>query len=179
MKKNNTKTISFIIAAIAIVALVFGWFYLTNQPVSLKLNTDKLTYFNVDEPKVEVVIENSDKVESAEFTIQYNNEVLKLKENNNSDGVVFTELKNTITFELTEDFLTSNNNVASELVFESINSGTGEVSFVEDKSAIANAAGEALEVKYENAEFSIGIASRIEQDEKSGETVKENEYGVV
>lgn len=174
-KKTNTKGTFTVIAVIAFVIIVLGWYFLSGRPATLELKSDQTAYFNADQPTVEVLFNNYGKTDAAEVVVEYNVEVLNLLGANAKEGVSYKDLGNKLYFELGSDFFDSKSNLIAQLSFESLNSGTGEVKFDQEKTKIMDS-GTEVQVSFKDAEFSIGVAGRISEETNSAGSADTSDY---
>lgn len=175
-KTSKTKNTFIAVAILALIVAVAGWYYLSSKPSSLELMPDQRSYFNVDEPKVEVLVNNYKDATDGEVVVEYNNDVLSLLNVNSSEGVSYRELGSSLVFELNEDFFAAQDNLVAELNFSSLNPGTGKVNFNQEKTNLNNSDGN-LELSYKDTNFGIGVAGRIDEENgQEGEVVTPSEY---
>ena len=162
-KNSKTKNTFIAVAVLALIVAVGGWYFLSSMPASLELKPDKGSYFNVDEPKVEVLLNNYKDANFSEAYVEYNNDVLSLLNVDTSEGVTYRELGNSLVFEVNETFFAAEGNLVAELNFSSLKPGTGKVNFNQEKTFLNNADGD-LELSYKDAQFGIGVAGRIGEE---------------
>ncbi|MFC1647758.1 hypothetical protein ACFL10_02070 [Patescibacteria group bacterium] len=175
-KPQKNKNTFVAVAILALVIAVGGWYYLSSASTSLELIPDQSSYFNVDEPKVEVLINNYKDATDGEAFVEYNNDVLSLLNVNSSEGVSYRELGSSLIFELNEEFFAAQDNLVAELSFSSSNPGTGKVNFNQEKSFLNNSDGN-LELSYKDTNFGIGVAGRIDEENgQEGKVVTPKEY---
>lgn len=167
MKSSKTKNLFFGIAILAILIIAFGWYYLGARPVSIELKSDNIAYFNVDNPVVELSINNLKDARNGQVTVSYDNAILSLSDVNAADSVSYDTLGNSIIFDLTENFINSGENKVAEMTFENLKPGSATVGFDEAKTMINNKDGE-MKLELKDSSFDIGVASR-ESEENTGE----------
>ena len=175
-KNSKTKNTFVAVAILALIVAVGGWYYLSSRPASLELMPDQSSYFNIDEPKVEVLVNNYKDATNGEVVVEYNNDVLSLLNVDSAEGVNYRELGNSLVFELSGEFFGAEESLVAELNFSSLKPGTGKVNFNQEKTFLNNADGN-LELSYKDANFGIGVAGRIsDENGQEGEIVTPKEY---
>jgi hypothetical protein len=168
MKSLKTRTVFFSIAILAVLIIIFGLYWAGSRAVNIQLKSDKDSYFRVDKPVVELSVSNLRDANNGQITVMYDNSILDLTETNTSEGVTYDTLGNSVIFELSRDFINSEENKAAEMIFDSEAQGTVEMGFDEAKTIINNDEGE-MEISLNDVYFEIGVAPR-ESTENEGET---------
>ncbi len=168
MKSLKTRTLFFSIAILAVLIIIFGLYFAGTRAVTIELKSDKDSYFRVDKPVVELSLTNLKDANNGQVTVMYDNSILDLTETNTTEGVTYDTLGNSVIFELSRDFINSNQNKAAEMTFDSEGQGAVEMGFDEGKTIINNDEGE-MELTLNNTYFEIGVAPR-ESAENEGES---------
>ncbi len=168
MKSLKTRTLFFSITILAVLIIIFGLYFAGTRAVTIELQSDKDSYFRVDKPVVELSVTNLKDADNGQITVMYDNSILDLTETDTSEGVTYDTLGNSVIFELSKDFINSNQTKAAEMIFDSEGQGTIEMEFDTTKTIINNDEGK-MELLLNSTYFEIGVAPR-ESAENEGES---------
>ncbi len=167
MKSSTKQKNVFIsIAVIALVVLIGGWYFLNTQPASVEIVSDNDFYFKIETPEVTINLLNAKDANSGAVKISYNNEFLTILENNTSEGVTTSQLNDTISYELSKEFLDSNEEAIATIKFDVAKQGVANLK-VDDSTL--NIKGEDIVIeKTKDLELVLGIIPAREEGKSTG-----------
>lgn len=173
MKSSTKQRNAFIsLAVIALVILVGGWFYMNAKPSKVEIVSDNDFYFEQEEPEVRINLLNPKEAKSGKIKINFDNEALKILENETADGVSVSTIGNAISYDLSEEYFNKPTKTISNLKFDVVQQSV--VDFTVDESSYLNINGKDVSLeKTEDLELTLGIIP--EREESTGDTKTEGQ----
>jgi len=169
---TNQKNAFIVVAVLALVILVGGWFYMNAQPSTVSIESDNDFYFEQEEPVVKVNLLNPKDAKSGKIKINYDNESLEILENEVPEGVSTAEIGDSISYDLSEEYFDSNSTTIATLKFD-VNKQS-VVDLTVDETSYLNINNEdVLLEKTENLELTLGIIP--EREENTGNATTDGE----
>jgi len=167
---KNTKKLFIGIIIIMLAMLAGGWYYLQNLTPTFKIESDKNSYFTVDHPQIQIKLINQKEAETGKIVLSYDSRLLEIEEINSSEGVTSRELDNNLIFDLSKEYLASENEIIAKLKFKGT-SEIGEAQFIIDpeKSSLTEAATKNIEIQIEDKTIEIGITPDRSENNVSNE----------
>lgn len=156
--KSSTKqkNVFILIAIIALVVLVGGWYYLNTQAASVEIVSENDFYFEIETPEVSINLLNAKDASSGKVKISYNDEFLTILENNTSEGVTTSQLNDTVSYELSKEYFDSNSDTIATLKFDVAKQGVANLTV--DENSTLNIKGEDVVIeKVKDLELTLGV----------------------
>ena len=158
--KKNNKYMYLGLAVLAVSILVFGWLYLSMQPTSLVVKSDKTDYFKVDTVKVEILLNNPKNATEGKVVVKYSTDLLKIKEQTLTNGVTMREIEGSLIFDLSTDYFKSKNPVIGNFSFDSLDRGTAKIQFLQAQTSLKENENVITVNSYTDANIGIGVTGR-------------------
>ena len=136
--KSSTKqrNVFILIAVIALVILVGGWFYMNAQPSKVEIVSDNDFYFEIEEPEVRINLSNAKYADSGQIKINYDNESIEIIENNTAEGVSVSVIGDSISYDLSKDYFNNPKTTIATLKLDVIKQNV--VNFEVDENSYLN-----------------------------------------